>query len=380
MAEPAGPRIVLHAVGDVGFGGSLRALTTGTGAKDPFEQVRSALSGADILFGNLETPLVEDGSAPMTAEVPAGFGGDPSSARFLATAGFSIVSLANNHIMDYGEEGMRSTFRALDVAGVRRVGCGGSLRESREPVIVTASGVKVGFLAYAMKGRHSSAVGKPGAAPLTEALVLEDLSALEKLAEIRVVSLHFGLIYEDYPRWEDQRLARRICEAGAHVVLGHHPHVLQGIERHRECLIAYSLGELLFDPASGHVVNRSAEEVRRDSIVLRVEVSPAGVVGHEVRSCRREGFSRTPGAVSGNAAVAISERIERLSRPLEGDGLRSRESGVSASGRNVAHQWDVFRHHLRRGNLTLILRWLARMRPRHLKMALQAMARRLRKG
>jgi poly-gamma-glutamate synthesis protein (capsule biosynthesis protein) len=344
---------------------------------DPFEDLGSALTGADILFGNLETPLVEDASRPRVREIRPGFAGAPSSARWLARAGFSLVSLANNHIMDHGVEGLRSTRSALEEAGLLAVGAGESLAEARRPLVLKPRGERIAFLAYAAPGGHSAGARSAGAAPLERSILLEDLRSVREKVSAVVLSLHFGLVYSDYPRPEEQRLARDLLGEGATIILGHHPHVLQGLERHRHGLIAYSLGEILFDPASGHVVNRSAAEIRRDTMVLRVEIDGGSVVGYQVRAARIGASNLHPRALQGDEAQALLRRVESISTPLQGDGLDSLDVVGMATRRTVAHQWEVFRHHLRRGNFRLLFEWIRRLRPRHLLLALRALRSRI---
>ncbi len=376
MPSEGPARIRLHAVGDIGFGGALREEGASEG-RDPFEGLRPALAGADLLFGNLETPLVEDASRPEVREIRPGFAGAPASARWLAEGRFSLVSLANNHVMDHGVAGLRSTRRALEEAGVLAVGAGESLAEARRPVILERRGARIAFLAYAAPGRHSAGAGRAGAAPLEPAIMLGDLRSIRGEVSAVVISLHFGLVYSDYPRREEQRLARSLCEEGATVVLGHHPHVLQGLERHRQGLIAYSLGEILFDPASGHVVNRSASEIRRDSMILCVEIEGGSVAGYEVLPARIGASDLHPRILQGEEAAELLQRIESISAPLAGEGLESLDVVGLARRRTVAHQWEVFRHHLRRGNLLLLAGWIRRLRPRHVLLALRALRSRI---
>lgn len=376
MAADVPARVRLHAVGDIGFGGALREEGSFRGS-DPFERLRPALAGADLLFGNLETPLVEDASRPTVREIRPGFAGAPASAQWLARGGFSLVSLANNHIMDHGVGGLRSTRRALDEAGVLAVGAGESLAEARRPVILERHGARIAFLAYAAPGRHSAGARKAGAAPLEPSVILEDLRSTRGEVSAVVLSLHFGLVYSDYPRREEQHLARSLCGEGATVILGHHPHVLQGVERHGQGLIAYSLGEILFDPASGHVVNRSAAEIRRDSMVLGVEIEGGSVAGFEIRPARISASDLYPRALEGEEARALLQRIASVSAPLAGNGLESLDVVGLARRRTVAHQWNVFRHHLRQGNLLLLAGWIRRLRPRHLLLALRALRSRI---
>jgi poly-gamma-glutamate synthesis protein (capsule biosynthesis protein) len=335
------------------------------------------LEGAEILFGNLETPLVPEGSPPQIPEILPGFAGSPASARWLGEAGFSLLCLANNHVMDFGLKGLRSTLRALERHGIRTVGAGEDLVEARRPALLDAGGKKVGFLAYANPGRHTAGSSSPGAAPLEEAMIKEDIRRLESIADVVVVSLHFGLIYSDYPTPEDQGIARRLCDEGATLILGHHPHVLQGVERYGPKLIAYSLGEILFDPASGHVVNRSAREIRRDSLVLRVGLGEGDAVSWEMRPLRSDRRTLHPVPLEREEGEALVARIEALSEPLRGERLRSLDVARLATRRTVGHQWTILLYLLRTGNLRLLAGWLRRLRPRHLRTAFRAlMARR----
>ncbi len=368
-----GPRrLALHAVGDIGFGGSLRRAASPSHGEDPFAAAASSLRGADLLFANLETPLVPDGIRPALPEVREGFAGAPGHARRLSAAGFEIVSLANNHVMDYGPEGLRATLAALRGEGILAVGAGEDLRSARLPVVIERGGFRAGFLAYAAEGRHSASENRPGAAPLRESLILEDIRALARLCDAVIVSLHFGLVYSDYPRPEDQALARRICEGGASVILGHHPHVMQGVERRGDAVIAYSLGEFLFDPASGFVVNRSAAEIRREAAVFRVVLEGKRAASVELRATLA-GRGLFPVTLEGDSARAVLSRLEEISAPLSGDLSLSGGVAGSTSRRTVSHQWEVFVHHLRRGHLGILGRWLIRLRPRHLALAIRAL-------
>lgn len=367
------PRVTLKAVGDIGLNAGIGELVARHGAEHLFGPARESLGGADLLFGNLEMPLAPKEARAALPEVRETLRADPAHAAALRSAGFGILSLANNHIMDFGPAGMRATREALDGLGIRHAGAGEDLAEARRPAILHVSGLRIGLLAYARTGRHSATARAPGAAPLSEEMIVEDLARLAGRVELRVVSLHFGQVYSDYPEPADREMARRLIEAGADLILGHHPHVVQGVERRGRGLIAYSLGEFLFDPACGHIVSRVAADARRDTVVLSVTLTPDGVVAHALTPLRI-GEDLRPAPPEGARAKEAAERLEHLCTAAAQDDGTLFSSQVAT--RTVRHQRDVFLHHVKRGNVGILARWLIRVRPRHLLLLFRSLARR----
>lgn len=365
--------ITLKAVGDIGLNAGIGELLARRGAAHLFARTKDCLSGADILFGNLEMPLAPAGAAAAFPEVRERFRADPAHAEALSTAGFGLLSLANNHVMDFGVFGLRSTRDALRRAGIPHVGSGENLAQAREAVILTVRGVRVGVLAFAQQGRHSATATGPGAAPIVEAMIVEDLESLSSRVDIRVVSLHFGMVYSDYPSPDDRGLARRLTDAGADLILGHHPHVVQGMERRGRSLIAYSLGEFLFDPTCGHVVSRVAAQTRRQTMVLSVSLTSDGVTGYEVLPVLVEDDLR-PAVLDGEDREQGTARIQELSAAAAGDD--STLFHEQLADRTVRHQRDVMLHHIRKGNLGILIPWLFRARPRHLFLLMRALLQR----
>jgi capsule synthesis protein PGA_cap len=362
--------VELRAVGDIGLNAAVGDLIRREGASRLFAEVQPLLSACDLLFGNLEMPFAPEGLSPAWPEVLDSFRSDPAHAPALAAAGFGILSVANNHIMDFGAEGLRATLEALRRAGVAAVGAGGDLGAARAPVVLERRGLRIGFLAYAQPGRHCAAPGRAGAAPLEESLAREDIHSLKARADLIVVSLHFGMVYSDYPAPGDRALALRLLEAGAHLVLGHHPHVPQGVERRGSRLAAYSLGEFVFDPSCGHVTSRVAAEARRRSLVLSCRLSAEGVIDHALLPVESGGDLR-PRALQGEPAREALARLEAL-----GSGIVSGGADLfmdQLASRTVRHQRDVLLHHLRRGHFGILARWFARVRPRHVAMLLRSL-------
>lgn len=358
--------IVIHSVGDVGLHGRLAASVKEYGSSFPFVHVRDTLRSADIRFANLEIPFAsEDEMLPdgRYRFVP------PQAIGSLCEAGFNLVSLANNHIMDFGTDGLERTLSLLRDAGIAHVGAGVDLRAARKPAVLTVKGTTVGLLSYAMQGHHTATKNKPGAAPMDLGLITEDLRELRRNVDIVLVSLHFGMIYTDYPTAEQRQIAHKLVDEGALLILGHHPHVCQGIETHANGLIAYSLGEFVFDPAAGNIYARIAREKRKMSIILRCVVR-----GSEILECTplpvHANASLQPVLPGGPLGEKISRRIADLSKPLTNDNIQDVDLFEMAGNDLVPYQMQVYGFHLRKFHVRYIARQILRLRGRHLRLLL----------
>jgi hypothetical protein len=230
-------------VGDLSFEGEFADRIPA----DFFAGAAEQLAPFDLAIGNLECVL--------STSTEGAFGkctlrGHPGWAHSLRAAGIQLVTLANNHAMDFETRGLLDTIRALDDAGVRYVGAGRNVDEARAPVIMELRGRRVAFL-----GRTSVYVGVRTVATATEAGVAfldeeELIKAVRRCAEQAddvFVLLHWGI--EEYlmPAPSQRRFARRLAAAGCSVLFGHHPHVLQGVEKFGRCLVFYSLGNFVFN-------------------------------------------------------------------------------------------------------------------------------------
>ena len=127
------------------------------------------------------------------------------------------------------------------------VGGGKTLSEARKPVIIERNGVKVAFLAYSQFAPQNPGLGVPAMAPLNPSYIKEDIAEAKKQASVVIVSLHWGTEYETSASEEQKFIARQIIDHGALLVIGHHPHVIQEVEEYGGGLIAYSLGNFIFD-------------------------------------------------------------------------------------------------------------------------------------
>jgi len=247
--------------------------------------VADLLSSADVTFANLESPIAPQSGRGSRSFV---FNAPPQAAHALRRAGVHLVSVANNHAFDQGRAGFEETLRQLEAAGMPYVGAGEAGHESG-PRIVEANGLKLAFLAYAhffnQSGNDCPAPTEPRGKRCDRASLLDperavaDVQAAAREADAVIVSLHWGIEYQQQPREVDVALAHRLVGAGALVVLGHHPHVLQPIELvtapdGRTALVAYSLGNFISNQSRRYVQGVTPAEVgaTRDGILLRATV------------------------------------------------------------------------------------------------------------
>ncbi|HHT47882.1 MAG TPA: hypothetical protein GXZ98_01125 [Firmicutes bacterium] len=242
----------LAAAGDMMFSRKVAATSLRQGDyRYPFFKVAPLLRRATITLANLEGPLSDQGRQLNM------FRGAPEFIEGLLYAGIDLVSLANNHIMDYGTVAFLDTMERLTAHGLDYVGAGPDLATARQGRLLNLGGVQVGFLAYTEVGpgftytrepQHWAATAElPGVVPATIDYVKEDIAHLKQRADLVVVSFHWGKEYAHYPTAQQQILAKTAVAAGADLVLGHHPHALQGLAFEGKAIIAYSLGNFIFD-------------------------------------------------------------------------------------------------------------------------------------
>jgi len=279
-AKAAAEPVRLVAVGDLlmpaGYAGPDAA------APGPFAAMAEVLDSGDVVFGNLEATLPGDGGHVETEPRVIT---EPQLVRLAAAAGFNVVTLANNHMFDCLAAGFGRLRDLLDELGVSYLGAGDDLAEASAPAIVEAGGLQIAFLAAADERsgtRPFAAPGRAGVAPLDMDRLTGQVRELAGQVDHVIVSPHWGEERLSIPSPQQIDQARRLIDAGASMVIGHHPHVVQGMELWREKPIAYSLGNF----AAGEVPYVSGDRItwnrtERTGCVLSAALS-RGAVG-EVR-------------------------------------------------------------------------------------------------
>lgn len=221
----------------------------------PFLKIAGEISGADLAFGNLEGPISGRG---VNNKSKYSFRFNPEAVNGLKFAGFDVLSLANNHIFDWGREAIEDTVFILKTNEISPVGAGKDYLEANSPVIKeindsAGSPLKIAFFAYSNLESNAQALeatkDKAGRSSFDIERIKEEVYAVKQLevADIVIVSFHWGEEYQSRSDKKQQEIGRALVESGADLIIGHHPHVVQEIERYKNGWIAYSLGNFIFD-------------------------------------------------------------------------------------------------------------------------------------
>ncbi len=220
----------LSLVGDIMLGRFVETSLSRTTIESAFGSAASVLADSDLVFGNLESVLT---SSDNDTGKSIHFKGDPARVDVLRYLGFTDLSVANNHVDDYGKAGWQESVQVLKDAGFRPVG---DYNDRPTPTVASLGDKQVVFLAY-----HDLY------SPIDETRLASDIAAATSLGDVVAVSFHWGVEYAHSPTDRQTKLARLSIDAGADIVIGTHPHVLQGIEKYKDGLILYSLGNFVFD-------------------------------------------------------------------------------------------------------------------------------------
>ncbi len=238
----------LIAVGDIMLSRVVAKKMRENGDDYPFRNIQDELKTGDIVVANLENPIT------VGREIKSGemiFHADPGSEFVLKDAGISLVSLGNNHSMNFGEKGILDTMEYLSKAGILYAGAGENSTNANKPMFVEKNGIKFAFLSYVdssfTPASYEATDKKPGVAFMR---IPEMVAAVEKArmqADFIIVLMHAGEEYSDGTTKVQREFAHAAIDAGAEMVIGAHPHVVQALEKYNGKYIFYSLGNFIFD-------------------------------------------------------------------------------------------------------------------------------------
>ncbi len=269
--------VVISWVGDIYLAGSVNTMARLRGIDYVLAGVSDTLKADSLTVGNLE------GSVSTTGKPEKGkqytFQSPPDLLDGLKSGGIEMVSLANNHVLDFGKEALLEMLGHLSAAGLRFGGAGVSIDSASAPARFTIAGQKVAVLCFSRvisnQNWHAGSYTPGVAGAYDPTRLLASIAAARDSGAIVAVYLHWGKEKKDRPEPYQRLLAHRCIEAGAHLVVGSHPHVLQGFEFYQGRLIAYSLGNFVFS-------NRD----HRPTVILRTTFRGDSLVSATIVPCR----------------------------------------------------------------------------------------------
>lgn len=309
-------KLSIKAVGDIATGDytihglGICSITKKHGCDYPFDNLNGILDDADLLIGNLEGPLSDKS---FTRNLRAC--GLPSMANSLKKIGFDVLSVANNHIFDHGVDIFNETIESCKNAGIQICGLRGKGDYYSEPVILEKNSLTIGILAYNWVGIEDAsneidqyiAAVKDGVINYTwnrdkakdiasrdsirdrNKVVINDISKLRKEVDVLILMPHWGYEWSNYPPYGVVLEAHAFVDAGVDFIMGTHPHVVQGIEKYGNGIIAYSLGNFLFDFSTdkyvsgmileANIVDGMLEDYKPSILVWNKKYQPEGAIG-----------------------------------------------------------------------------------------------------
>ena len=265
--NPNDSEINLFLVGDIMLDRGVEYMVNKEGKGDfrfPFLEIADKLKKSDILFANLEGPISNKG---IKVGSIYSFRFKPEAIEGLIYAGFDILSLANNHMLDYQDVALEDTMRILEENDIDYIGAGFNKEEAFSLKIKEIKNTRIGFLAYTNLGPENwkASEKNSGMAWISEndiSKVAEDIKRAKEKIDVLIISIHAGEEYKENPTPFQVSFARSCIDNGADLVIGHHPHIVQRIEKHKDGWIAYSLGNFVFD--------QGFSEETMKSIILKV--------------------------------------------------------------------------------------------------------------
>ncbi|MGZ9582983.1 CapA family protein [Paenibacillus marinisediminis] len=297
--------VLLTFVGDIINAGKVADVVETKGYDFPYRYATDMFKNDDLTIANLETPITSGGVPAKDKEFV--YKSNPKMAPAMKEAGIDVVNLANNHSMDQGKEGLLDTFAALKKAEIGYVGAGKDMTEAYSPYIIEKKGMKIAVFGFTRVIPHVSWYSGKKDAGL--AATYEPDKAVEAIKRVRedvdlvIVVPHWGEERKDTPVEYQKSLAKAYIDAGADLIVGGHPHVVQGIESYKGKWIAYSMGNFIF--------TKSTEPKTWETMVLQAECSKDGKISLKLVPYYTEIGQAVP--MKEDAAQKLLKRVESIS-------------------------------------------------------------------
>lgn len=246
FAVPQKYRVRLAAYGDINLGRKVGQKILQGDIDFPFARLDLKSDSADILFANLESPLSDQNGETESPLSNVVFTGPPDGAQSLKDAGFTVVSTANNHALDYGVGGLRETIRNLTEAGIAHCGTSTVAESLFVPLFIEKNNIKFAIFAVTTFMNFDPKNWRANVAAADTSVLRKQIGDARQNSDIVIVSIHGGTEYGREPDRTMRELYRWCARNGVDIVLGHHPHVTYGIERIGTTIVVHSLGNMVF--------------------------------------------------------------------------------------------------------------------------------------
>jgi gamma-polyglutamate biosynthesis protein CapA len=306
--RPARDNVTFIAAGDVMLDRRVKIYMSEKGSIYPFGKITGFVKRHDLSFCNLEGPVSVRGK-----QVPKAysFRFDPALLDGLRNTGFNMYSLANNHMLDYGGEALLDTVAFMEQQGYFYSGAGKNSKEASSARYLEINGIKFAFIAnvdFGMEGWQDSAGGGVPQAfdkkPISE--ITSEIEKAKKQADFVIVSFHWGEEYKNFPNKRQKSISHSCIDSGADLVIGHHPHVMQGVEKYKGKIILYSLGNFVFDQRFPRT---------REAMVFCCNFTQKGITGAYLLPVRI--IKGRPDFASGRDASQIKDKIILYSKDFD---------------------------------------------------------------
>lgn len=273
-------KVIFSFMGDILLDSHVRTLIDQMGTRHILSDVKQVLSSSDVSMANFESPISERGIKENDKLYT--FRVKPQNLKVLTEGGINLVALSNNHILDFGAEALLDTFSNLKDNNIRYAGAGENIYAAYAPVYFEIKGVRSAFLSSShvipFVAWHAGP-NKPGVSSTYDpSRILSEIVKAKSKADIVVVYLHWGEEKSPMPVSYQKNLARMYIDKGADIVIGSHPHVLQGLEFYKGKIIAYSLGNFIF-------TNQNME-----TMILNVEIKEKEISKVQIIPCKIDNF------------------------------------------------------------------------------------------
>ncbi len=294
------------AVGDVLLDRDVRNIIEKKGINYPFENIKEIISQNDLALFNLECPIVDSlNGFPINKRYS--FRAEPNYIEGLKYAGFNIASVANNHTIDYGKTGFLKTIELLRNDSIFTIGGGENQQEAFKPLLIEKDGETFaifGVLEFLLEGTTFSENRPYPAFGQIDRLckIIQDYNSI---IDNIIVSFHWGNENSIIPTSRQTEYAHKVINAGADLVLGHHPHVLQSIETYRNKLILYSLGNFIFD---------NSQELQKQSVIFKCKFKDGNILMPEIIPVYIK--NNRPELATSQVTSEIFEHLKKVSNPF----------------------------------------------------------------